>query len=130
MDEGLPMSLTHEELSADNLTVASKAPTNEWSITMLFYAAVHAADHVLFGSSGAPDTGYDHKQREERMWQDKTLRTLRQQYLELKNLSIRSRYVPAVHPMTPLQLQHAERLAKHILKKTGVQVVVPSPSIS
>jgi hypothetical protein len=118
------MSRTHEELTLENFRNASQATTLEWGITMLFYAAVHAADHVLH-PGGAPESNYDHKTRQGLIRGDRRLKTVERQYEELKTLSRYARYCPAKHPMSPDKRRHAENLAKLILQRAGFQLPAP-----
>lgn len=123
------MSRTHEELAFENYRDASRATTTEWGITMLFYAAVHAADHAMF-PGGAPEQSYDHQQREKSIRQSQRLKTIERQYTELKMMSKFARYCPAKHPMTPEKQKHAEYLAKHILARAGLTIpesAAPTP---
>src|SRR4051794_17878379 len=77
----LPMK--HEEVARQNFNLAPGIRQFDWRITILFYDAVHAANHVLFG--GANKRGeYSHSQRTLDMERHVELRKIASRYRELK----------------------------------------------
>lgn len=113
------MSITHEALARQNFIQSSNAETHEWRITMLFYAAVHAVNHVFFGNQQAP-IDFRHIDREARITTDPRLRTIEREYRQLKQISTISRYQPANHPMSVSKSNHAYMLAVRVLNQAGV----------
>jgi hypothetical protein len=111
--------MTYEECAKQNFTLAPKAPSLEWQITLFFYAAVHAANHVLFpGASAPPD--FDHRQRGTAIYSDKNLRVKAREYRELMQLSLTARYQPRLHPMKQDQVDRAKCLAQVFMKVCNV----------
>jgi len=107
----------YRSVSADNREKAKDAPSAEWRITMLFYAAVHAVNYKKFGGGVAPTT-FEHGQRRE--YVGTTLAAIRQAYKQLEDLSVAARYLAERHPLGKEQVQRAERLADEVLRACGI----------
>lgn len=121
------MSVTHEALARENFVLSAKALTPEWRVTMLFYAAVHAANHVFFGAGYAPNT-FVHANRDGRVSTDPKLKVVNNDYRELSTLSRTSRYLPDAHPMSVSKVNRAFTLAVRVLQAAGISTLVtPAP---
>lgn len=119
MDSGVPVSTTHDELARDNYLRSNDATSPEWRVTMLFYAAVHAADHVLYGGGFAPDN-CNHTERGAGIRQHPKLRGIEADYRQLSALSRTSRYMPRNHPMPATKVNFAGNLAARVLGLAGI----------
>ena len=117
---------THAELAVSNHEQAT-APDGpvplalEWRITMHFYAAVHAVNHVRFGGEQAPK-GYRHDDRRRDLEFHPTLRHIARQYDRLENLATVARYLPDQHPMTKDQVSSALTWSVLVMTRAGVKV--------
>lgn len=115
---------THAELASDNWQQAQMPDgpvplSGEWRVTMFFYAAVHATNHLLFPDGYAP-ADYRHDKRRSDVLGHKTLRPVGRAYTRLEDLSTIARYKPFDHPMRPDQLQSARLWAGEILRRAGI----------
>lgn len=113
------MSMTYEALARQNFLLSASAMTPEWRVTMLFYAAVHAANHVLFGAGYAP-SNFVHRDREQRVWLNPVLKIVGSEYRQLTTISKTSRYLPSDHPMTVSQVNRAFTCAVRVLHAAGI----------
>jgi hypothetical protein len=118
--------MNHKEVARRNFQYAPTAKPEEWRVTMFFYAAVHATNHVLFGGKDVRHE-YSHAQRTLDIERHADLRKKAVQYRELLKLSITSRYKAWEIPLIESQIRRAENLATEIL--TFCQVLTPSASV-
>lgn len=86
---------------------------------LCFYAAVHAANYVIYGGANVTDR-YDHQKRLLDIDQNTKLRPYSRKYRELMTLSETARYKPFLHPMLDSQVLHAKKLALAFLQVCGV----------
>jgi hypothetical protein len=106
--------MRHEDVARRNFENAGGARLPEWRVTMFFYAAVHAANHVLFGGKDVRHE-YDHKQRTLDIEGHAELRKKAKEYRELMKLSHIARYRAWEIPLIDSQIARAEHLAKDFL---------------
>lgn len=111
---------THKQVALDNFKNADDAPTTEWSITMYFYAAVHAVNHAIHGKNLAP-MDYRHEQRRLDIQSKPSLISIGGQYAALEALSQEARYLPQSHPMPLPKKDHARNLAQVVLQAAGLK---------
>lgn len=117
---------THAELAVANHEQAT-APDGpvplaiEWRITMHFYAAVHAINHVLFDGQPAPKS-YRHDDRRRGIEHHQILRNVARQFSLLEDLSTQARYLPSRHPMAREQLNSALLWSVQVIKRAGIEV--------
>jgi hypothetical protein len=117
---------SHGDLALDNFKLASNAPTAAWKITFYFYAAVHAIDHHVF--RGVPaDEDHNHDLRFKYVREDDKLCGFKEDYRDLFNLSIMSRYEPDTHPPPDSEIAKAERIARRILTTVGLLARTKGP---
>jgi hypothetical protein len=112
-----------EETARKNFKEAYKASglSDEWRITMYFYAALHAINHRLVQHGHNVDT-YDHQQRRQALVKSGLFtRELAKAYARLTELSHNARYKPQVHPMSWDKVEEARDAAREILDHSGIQ---------
>lgn len=111
----------HAELAWSNFHQATRRASRrvlprEWRITMLFYAALHGASHVLHAPRWAPES--NHQEREQRLFQARP--GLFPAYKALSKLSWVARYEPWLHPMREADEKDARLLALEVLVEGAV----------
>lgn len=119
------MSVTHHELARQNFLQSGNAASPEWRVTMLFYAAVHATNHVLYPGAFAPATA-THIERAGSIVRHPKLRGIDSDYRQLTALSKISRYIPQNHPMPIAKVNFARALAARVLSIAGISTAAPS----
>jgi hypothetical protein len=96
---------------------ASAAPSDEWRIIMFFCAALHGANHALYGVLRAPGT---HGAHERALLTHATLAVFFAEYEQLRHLSEDARYRPHLHPLVPAKVAEAARLCGVFLAACGI----------
>jgi hypothetical protein len=113
--------MTHADYARTNFLLAPAAPSKEWRIVLLFYAAVHAANHVIYRGADVNDR-YDHDKRGIDIEKHTTLKTYSRKYRELRRMSEVARYKPFLHPLPEAQVVYAESISRNFLGLCGISV--------
>jgi hypothetical protein len=105
--------VTNGEYAASLQRLSAEAPSPEWEIVMLFYAALHQSTAMLRRTGPGKRNHADH---EAAMAQHAQLVIWLPEYRELRQLSEDARYRPELHPMPDAKLAHARKLATALLE--------------
>lgn len=112
--------MTHEEFARFNLDKAPGAPSPEWRVVMLYYAALHAVNHVIYRGADIDTDRMSHEQRARDISLTPQLRFVERPYRELELLSRVARYQPSRHPLSEARVARADALARQILRTAGL----------
>jgi hypothetical protein len=113
----LPTAKQHLGQATRNEKLAatlSKTEYREWTVTVIFYSAVHYIEAFLAGHGHHCD---DHAERNERIAEIPQLRTIRKEYDTLRTLSRQARYhaLPIEPDDVNVAQQKLETIRSHIM---------------
>lgn len=114
---GFSKEMTSGEYAVWLHAEAVKAPSPEWQIVMLFYAALHGSNHAVYGTKPPPRS---HELHERYMRSHSSIGHLFTEYEELRGLSEDARYRPGLHPMPLAKVAHAQKLCAVLMTACGL----------
>lgn len=114
-------AMNSEDAAIENLTCATKAPSEAWAVVIYFYAMVHAVNYHRYGNAQIP-SAFKHPERNQHVMLK--LPNMDAKYRALGKLAHAARYHAHAWPISARDAAKAKQLAGDVCRGAGITVPV------